>query len=226
MTATRKRTGGSPARTVNLWPRRLITGLALLAVVALVAVGVHRLAGVLGGTAPGHSGDTAAAQSGRSEEDPQSGPGLNDATSGAAGLSSVIIDACTANDFAAQIQAPAAISVGKGASVSMTLTSRSLPDCSMTQDRMALRVVSGDQVIFDGSGCPPPDSESGTGTLLFATGFQWSGTLTWDGRVHDGCRAIDTDGDGQPDVAGAGIYRLQVLIDGSRIGDPAIVEVR
>jgi len=226
MTGTRKTTAGRPARTVNLWPRRIITGLALLAVVALVVVGVVRLVGVLGGTASGSGGD-AAAQSGQSGEDAQSGPGLNDATSGAAGLSSVIINACSADDLTVEAQAPAAVAVGDGASLSVTLTSTSLPDCSLTRDQLALRVVSGDQVIYDGSACPASDGESGSDTpLLFATGLQWSGTLTWDGRLHDGCTAVDTDGDGRADVAGAGTYRLQVLLDGSRIGDQSVFEVQ
>ncbi|MCI1662822.1 MAG: hypothetical protein LKI27_08005 [Actinomyces sp.] len=229
MTATRR-------RTANLWPRRILTGLALVAAVALLVLGAVRLVGALGNAVSGGGGDDATSESGQSGDDAQSGPGLADRMSGGtSGLQSVVIDPCSAQDLTVQIGVSGPVAVGAGATVQVTLTGASAADCSMTTGQLALRVLSGDQVIADGSACQATDGQSGEGAdaatgsgtpLLFATGDSWSGTLTWDGGVHDGCGALDADGDGAGDIADAGTYRAQVLLDGQRIGDEAVFEVR
>ncbi len=223
MTAGRK-------KTVNLWPRRIITGLGLLAVLALLVGGILALVGVVRGALSEDGPDAAAgAQSGQPDQsDTQSGPGLNDPTSGGeGGLSAVVIAACTADDLSVAPDVPSAVPAGEGLSVAFTLTSVSAKDCSLSTGRLALRVVSGDQVVSDPSTCVAADQSGADGTeLLFATGFHWSGTLTWDGRAHQGCDGVDTDGDGQADVAGAGTYRAQILVDGRRVGDERVFEVQ
>ena len=222
---------GSGRARVNLWPRRIITGLGLLIVAVVLVWGIIRLVGVVadmrdGTEAP--AGESGAGQSDQSSgaagDDEQSGPGLaNDRTDGSGGLSSVVIEDCSPDDLEAQVTVDDPTPVGDGTTAAVTLTGASPQDCTVPAGALGLRIVSGDQTVFDSSVCD--EAEAVNPELLLYRGEPWSGSVTWDGRVHDGCTPIDSDGDGSANVATAGTYRAQLLLDGAPLGDQAVFTV-
>lgn len=223
--APRKGTRGP----VNLWPRRIITGLALLVVLGLVVAGVVHLVGAVTSSMSDGTGvpQSGAAQSGGVQSGSgHSGGGPSDPTdlSGDDGSTPVRITACTAEDMTAGVSVQGAPTVGSGATVAVSLQGPADRECSTSRGQLTIRVLSGDQTLYDSATCA--DRQSGETPLLFSPGQKWSGTLSWDGRTYDGCTPVDTDGDGEAQVAGAGTYRVRAYLDGDALGSEVVFEVR
>ncbi|MGO3797637.1 MAG: hypothetical protein ACTJGR_11045 [Pauljensenia sp.] len=225
------RGSGHPgARTsANLWPRRIITGVALLAVLGLLVAGLVHLVGAVTSSATAQSGpaQSGAVQSGDTQSgSARPGGGASDPTdlTDDDGSSPVLISVCTAQDLTAALKLQGSPTVGSGATFGITLEGPSDRQCSTTFGQVTIRVVSGDQTLYDSAECD--DRQSGETPLLFTPGQEWSGTLSWDGRTYDGCTPVDTDGDGEAEVAGAGTYRVEAHLDGDTLGEEVVFEVR
>ena len=225
------------ARSVpSLWPRRIVTGVLLLVVLGLLIAGVWHLLGVLtsaeGESEPGGSsgGQSGAAQSGSGA----SGGVSNAGGEGGAtdpldledddGTSAVSISACTAQDLQATVTVGGLPTVGSGATVDLTLEGPTDRQCTTSVGQVGIRILSGDQTLFDSAACT--SGQSGSTPLLLTPGSRWTGSIPWDGRTYDGCSPVDTDGDGQAQVAGAGTYRARAYLDGAALGPEVVFEVR
>lgn len=221
------RTGARPP--VNLWPRRIITGLALLVVLGLLVVGLVHLVGAVSSSASSGSGvaQSGGTQSGSGQSgSAHPGGGASDPTdlTDDDGSSPVQITACTAQDMTVGVEVQGSPTVGSGATFGITLQGPSDQQCSTSFGRVTIRVLSGDQTLYDSADCA--DRQSGESPLLFSPGQEWSGTLSWDGRTYDGCTPVDTDGDGEAQVAGSGTYRVKAFLDGEILGKEVVFEVR
>jgi hypothetical protein len=197
---------------------------ALLAVLGLLVAGLVHLVGAVTSSSTAQSGSV---QSGSTQSgSPHSGGGASDPTdlSDDDGTSPVVISTCTAQDMTATVAVQGTPTVGAGITVGIVLEGPSDRQCSTAFGRVTIRVVSGDQTLYDSAECA--DRQSGETPLLFSPDQEWSGTLSWDGRTYDGCTAVDTDGDGEAQVAGAGTYRVRAYLDGDALGEEVIFEVR
>lgn len=209
---------------MNLWPRRIITGVGLLVVVVALVLGVVRLVGMVGGSGSG-AGAAGAAQSGTAQSgSAQSGEDLTPVVPDTdSNLSHVDIATCTPDHLDAQVAVRGGdVAVGAGATVSVELTDSGHAQCSTDFGRVTLRVVSGDQTVYDSARCADRDTSSTP--LLFAPGDSWKGTLSWDGGVFDGCTALKSGGARR--VADAGTYRVQVDLDGKVLAPEVVFQVQ
>lgn len=149
--------------------------------------------------------------------------GSVDGSSGETGP--VTIPTCEPDDLGITLGVQgSSVSVGAGATFSVALEDTSDIQCSTAWGQLSVKVLSGDQTIYDSTSCADRDTTSTP--LLLTPGASWSGTLSWSGDVYDGCTALDVNGDGKTDVAAAGTYRVQVLLNGQRLGDEQVFEVR
>lgn len=156
----------------------------------------------------------------------QSSVGSDGSVDGSAGaMGPVRIPACEPGDLGVTVAVKGApVSVGAGATFDVALENTSNIQCSTAWGQMSVKVVSGDQTVYDSTTCAKRDTTATP--LLLSPATTWKGTLEWSGDVYDGCVALDTDGDGKANVAGAGTYRVQVLLNGQRLGPEQVFEVR
>ncbi|WP_165217402.1 hypothetical protein [Schaalia sp. ZJ1691] len=247
--AYRQRRGQSSSRTtgrpssqgpVNLWPRRIITGTALLLIIAVVVWAVVALVGRLtaGAGNAQESQRQAAAQSGMqsgAQSASQSGAssGHSAASDGyvvaqgqeatADGLlnpdDSVDIPQCTQRSLDVSVAATGT-TVGAGEALSVKLLNRSDVSCVAYLGALTVEVHSGDQVVYDSSVCAERDPKATA--LLLAPDKEWQGTVSWDGKVYvNGCDAPA----GGLATAQAGTYWAQLSFDGKTVGSPQWFEV-
>ena len=221
---TSKRTSsGGPRPPVNLWPRRIITGLGLILILALIVWGVVALVRAVIGvftSDPVPQSSTQSVQSGTVDASGYTLKGGQEAT--ADGLltdgTAIEIPVCLDKDIAVTATASEA-SVGSPLYVSVTLENRGSVACSTSLSNYTLQVSTGGHQVYDSARCAA-DDESAKTLLLRPTGT-WSGWLSWDGYVYaDGC----TSPAGGAKAATVGTYKLAIQ-QGSREVGSAVADI-
>ena len=208
---------------MNLWPRRIITGLGLILILALIVWGVVALVRAVIGvftSDPVPQSSTQSVQSGTVDASGYTLKGGQEVT--ADGLltdgTAIEIPVCLDKDIAVTATASDA-SVGSPLYVSVTLENRGSVACSTSLSNYTLQVSTGGHQVYDSARCAA-DDESAKTLLLRPTGT-WSGWLSWDGYVYaDGC----TSPSGGAKAATVGTYKLAVQ-QGSREVGSAVADV-
>ena len=206
---------------MNLWPRRIITGLGLLLLIALLLWGISSVVRAIASSVSGGQAaqsDSQSAQSGAVEASEYALSGGQMAT--ADGLltdgTTIDIPACPERDIAASATAES-IRSGSALPVALTLGNRGNVACSTSLTRLSLRVTTGDQTVYNSASCA--DSQQVSTTLLLRPTASWTGSLTWDGRVYaDGCTAPT----GGASPAPAGTYKLALVMDGREVASTVV----
>ena len=94
--------------------------------------------------------------------------------------------------------------------------------CSFEFGQIDLKILSGDETVYDGSKC---QRDRTSATLLLVPGDTWNGGLSWDGGLYSGCTPRDGNSDGVTDPAPAGTYRVQLMLDGKTVGDERVFTI-
>lgn len=227
------RSGGTPPRKPaggqvppSLWVRRIVTGLGLLVIIALIVWGVAKaVSAVTKSSAPEATSSASAT--------PTPTPTATVTRSGAAALQDgeqatadgivdaegrVRIPACASADLTVRPTISGG-EVGQARNISVAIENRAGVACSFEFGHIDFKISTGDETVYDGSKCQR-DRESAT--LLLIPGDTWNGGLTWDGGLYSGCDAKDRNSDGATDPAPAGTYRLQLLLNGQTVGDERV----
>ena len=220
---TRGRSTRAARPRPNMWPRRIITGSGLLLVVALLVWGLFSLIGLLSAGPSGASED-ARPQSAApvARETVQSGAdtvrlGAGDRVTKDGIVSDndvTTIPGCpdSALSYTADVSQT---SVGAGENVSVTIVNNGNVACRTALGRLAMKVLTGEQTVYDSAACESRDENAKP--LLLIPGEPWTGSIAWDGRVYDsGCTAPDA---GAP-LAAAGTYRAILSV----AGEPVVPE--
>ena len=216
----KKKGGGRPP--VNLWPRRIITGLGLILILALIGWGivaaVRAIAGAFAADPAPQSTPQSAVQSGALDASGYTLKGGQEAT--ADGLltdgTTIDIPACLDRDITATASA-SAISSGSAMPVTLTLENRGSVACSTSLSRFALQISTGDLQVYNSAKCG--EDQQSSATLLLRPGATWSGALRWDGYVYtNGC----TTPAGGASVASAGTYKVAVTMGTREVGSTVV----
>lgn len=216
----KKKGGGRPP--VNLWPRRIITGLGLILILALIGWGivaaVRAIAGAFAADPAPQSTPQSAVQSGALDASGYTLKGGQEAT--ADGLltdgTTIDIPACLDRDITATASA-SAISSGSAMPVTLTLENRGSVACSTSLSRFALQISTGDLQVYNSAKCG--EDQQSSATLLLRPGATWSGALRWDGYVYtNGC----TTPAGGASAASAGTYKVAVTMGTREVGSTVV----
>ena len=216
----KKKGGGRPP--VNLWPRRIITGLGLILILALIVWGivaaVRAIAGAFAADPAPQSTPQSAVQSGALDASGYTLKGGQEAT--ADGLltdgTTIDIPACLDRDITATASA-SAISSGSAMPVTLTLENRGSVACSTSLSRFALQISTGDLQVYNSAKCS--EDQQSSATLLLRPGATWSGALRWDGYVYtNGC----TTPAGGASAASAGTYKVAVTMGTREVGSTVV----
>ena len=216
----KKKGGGRPP--VNLWPRRIITGLGLILILALIVWGivaaVRAIAGAFAADPAPQSTPQSAVQSGALDASGYTLKGGQEAT--ADGLltdgTTIDIPACLDRDITATARA-SAISSGSAMPVTLTLENRGSVACSTSLSRFALQISTGDLQVYNSAKCG--EDQQSSATLLLRPGSTWSGALRWDGYVYtNGC----TTPAGGASAASAGTYKVAVTMGTREVGSTVV----
>lgn len=210
-----RRRAGRPVRRPNLWPRRIITGLGLLAVLSLIVWG---LASALTWALSSADDAQSVVQSG--EVDPNAPRMTADGVVTSA--DSVQIPECTAQMLAIN-STTNSISVGQTLTAALTVSAQPNVACSTAAGMFGLVITSGDQLYYDSRQCEGYDASAQR--LLLSPTASWSGELSWDGRRYKGCTALDGNGDGAADVAEPGTYKVRVMYGEQNTSSEHVIEV-
>ena len=216
----KKKGGGRPP--VNLWPRRIITGLGLILILALIVWGivaaVRAIVGAFAADPAPQSTPQSAVQSGALDASGYTLKGGQEAT--ADGLltdgTTIDIPACLDRDITATARA-SAISSGSAMPVTLTLENRGSVACSTSLSRFALQISTGDLQVYNSAKCG--EDQQSSATLLLRPGTTWSGALRWDGYVYtNGC----TTPAGGASAASAGTYKVAVTMGTREVGSTVV----
>ena len=216
----KKKGGGRPP--VNLWPRRIITGLGLILILALIVWGivaaVRAIAGAFAADPAPQSTPQSAVQSGALDASGYTLKGGQEAT--ADGLltdgTTIDIPACLDRDITATASA-SVISSGSAMPVTLTLENRGSVACSTSLSRFALQISTGDLQVYNSAKCG--EDQQSSATLLLRPGATWSGALRWDGYVYtNGC----TTPAGGASAASAGTYKVAVTMGTREVGSTVV----
>ena len=227
------RLGGTPPRKPaggqvppSLWVRRIVTGLGLLVIIALIVWGIAKAVSAVTKSSAPEATPSASAT-------PSPTPTATVTRSGTAALQDgeqatadgivdaegrVRIPACASADLTVRPTISGG-EVGQARNISVAIENRAGVACSFEFGHIDFKISSGDETVYDGSKCQR-DRESAT--LLLIPGDTWNGGLTWDGGLYSGCDAKDRNSDGATDPAPAGTYRLQLLLNGQTVGDERV----
>ena len=227
------RSGATPPRKPagghvppSLWVRRIVTGLGLLVIIALIVWGIAKAVSAVTKSSAPEATPSASAT-------PTPTPTATVTRSGTAALQDG--EQATADgivDAEGRVRVPACASadltvrptisggeVGQARNISVAIENRAGVACSFEFGHIDFKISTGDETVYDGSKCQR-DRESAT--LLLIPGDTWNGGLTWDGGLYSGCDAKDRNSDGATDPAPAGTYRLQLLLNGQTVGDERV----
>ena len=216
----KKKGGGRPP--VNLWPRRIITGLGLILILALIVWGivaaVRAIVGAFSADSAPQSTPQSVVQSGALDASGYTLKGGQEAT--ADGLltdgTTIDIPACLDRDITATARA-SAISSGSAMPVTLTLENRGSVACSTSLSRFALQISTGDLQVYNSAKCG--EDQQSSATLLLRPGSTWSGALRWDGYVYtNGC----TTPAGGASAASAGTYKVAVTMGTREVGSTVV----
>ncbi len=223
-TSPRKPAGGQVPP--SLWVRRIVTGLGLLVIIALIVWGVAKAVSAVTKSSAPEATPSASAT-------PTPTPTATVTRSGTAALQDgeqatadgivdaegrVRIPACASADLTVRPTISGG-EVGQARNISVAIENRAGVACSFEFGHIDFKISTGDETVYDGSKCQR-DRESAT--LLLIPGDTWNGGLTWDGGLYSGCDAKDRNSDGATDPAPAGTYRLQLLLNGQTVGDERV----
>ena len=223
-TSPRKPAGGQVPP--SLWGRRIVTGLGLLVIIALIVWGVAKAVSAVTKSSAPEATPSASAT-------PTPTPTATVTRSGTAALQDgeqatadgivdaegrVRIPACASADLTVRPTISGG-EVGQARNISVAIENRAGVACSFEFGHIDFKISTGDETVYDGSKCQR-DRESAT--LLLIPGDTWNGGLTWDGGLYSGCDAKDRNSDGATDPAPAGTYRLQLLLNGQTVGDERV----
>lgn len=227
------RSGGIPPRKPaggqvppSLWVRRIVTGLGLLLIIALLVWGIAKAVSAVTKSSTPEAAPSASAT-------PTPTPTATVTRSGTAALQDgeqatadgivdaegrVRIPACASADLTVRPTISGG-EVGQAQNISVAIENRAGVACSFEFGHIDFKISTGDETVYDGSKCQR-DRESAT--LLLVPGDTWNGGLTWDGGLYSRCDAKDRNSDGATDPAPAGTYRLQLLLNGQTVGDERV----
>lgn len=223
-TSPRKPAGGQVPP--SLWVRRIVTGLGLLLIIALLVWGIAKAVSAVTKSSTPEAAPSASAT-------PTPTPTATVTRSGTAALQDgeqatadgivdaegrVRIPACASADLTVRPTISGG-EVGQAQNISVAIENRAGVACSFEFGHIDFKISTGDETVYDGSKCQR-DRESAT--LLLVPGDTWNGGLTWDGGLYSGCDAKDRNSDGATDPAPAGTYRLQLLLNGQTVGDERV----
>ena len=223
-TSPRKPAGGQVPP--SLWVRRIVTGLGLLVIIALIVWGIAKAVSAVTKSSAPEATPSASAT-------PTPTPTATVTRSGTAALQDgeqatadgivdaegrVRIPACASADLTVRPTISGG-EVGQAQNISVAIENRAGVACSFEFGHIDFKISTGDETVYDGSKCQR-DRESAT--LLLIPGDTWNGGLTWDGGLYSGCDAKDRNSDGATDPAPAGTYRLQLLLNGQTVGDERV----
>ena len=223
-TPPRKPAGGQVPP--SLWVRRIVTGLGLLLIIALLVWGIAKAVSAVTKSSAPEATPSASAT-------PTPTPTATVTRSGTAALQDgeqatadgivdaegrVRIPACASADLTVRPTISGG-EVGQAQNISVAIENRAGVACSFEFGHIDFKISTGDETVYDGSKCQR-DRESAT--LLLVPGDTWNGGLTWDGGLYSGCDAKDRNSDGATDPAPAGTYRLQLVLNGQTVGDERV----
>ncbi len=114
--------------------------------------------------------------------------------------------------------------VGNGVDIPYTVTNVGQTACQIPAGRFTFTVVSGNDTYLDTAMCTDRDPDERP--LLLAAKSEWSSSFNWNGGIHNGCSAVDADGDGRTDSVEPGTYIANVAINGASSGAQAVVTVQ
>lgn len=238
-TRTRSVTGGAKAgrrgESVNLWPRRIITGSGLLLIIAVLMWGVVTAIGALFAPTRSHNtpmsqsqpqSQAQSAQSGsvlaasRTSSEYQLKPGEKETKDGILGVDdAVTVPKCS--DSRLSISATGVqTTVGAGENLEVSIRNRGGVACVLTPERIGLQVLTGEEQVFHSAQCE--DVNVLEHALLLNANTTWEGTMRWDGKVYSsGCTQVgDNSGNAQE-----GTYRAQIFLDGQSVGREIIFTI-
>lgn len=210
----------------SLWVRRIVTGLGLLLIIALLVWGIAKAVSAVTKSSTPEATPSASAT-------PTPTPTATVTRSGTAALQDgeqatadgivdaegrVRIPACASADLTVRPTISGG-EVGQAQNISVAIENRAGVACSFEFGHIDFKISTGDETVYDGSKCQR-DRESAT--LLLVPGDTWNGGLTWDGGLYSGCDAKDRNSDGATDPAPAGTYRLQLVLNGQTVGDERV----
>ena len=223
-TSPRKPAGGQVPP--SLWVRRIVTGLGLLLIIALLVWGIAKAVSAVTKSSTPEATPSASAT-------PTPTPTATVTRSGTAALQDgeqatadgivdaegrVRIPACASADLTVRPTISGG-EVGQAQNISVAIENRAGVACSFEFGHIDFKISTGDETVYDGSKCQR-DRESAT--LRVVPGDTWKGGLTWDGGLYSGGDAKDRNSDGATDPAPAGTYRLQLVLNGQTGGDERV----
>ena len=216
-----KKSSGGGRPPVNLWPRRIITGLGLILILALIVwgivAGIRAIVGAVSAD-PTPQSSPQSVQSGAVDASGYTLKGGQEAT--ADGLltdgTTIDIPACLDRDITATAKA-STTSSGSAMPVTLTLENRGSVACSTSLSRFGLQISTGDLQVYNSAKCG--EEQQSSTTLLLRPGATWTGALRWDGYVYtNGC----TTPAGGASAASAGTYKVAVTMGTREVGSTVV----
>lgn len=133
----------------------------------------------------------------------------------------ITVPPCFPSDVTISLE-PQTVGVGAGVKLPLVVKNTGPMACLFAADQLHTVVTSGEDVYFNSGAC----NDKGDSTpLLLSPSRQWTGSTSWNGRVYQECTPIDSDGDGQANVADAGTYTVRVSIGNTDAGASTVLIV-
>lgn len=126
----------------------------------------------------------------------------------------ITVPSCLASDVTISLE-PQTVAVGAGATLPVVVTNTGPMACVFAADQLHTIVKSGEDVYYNSGACETTEDST---PLLLSPSRQWTGSTTWDGRIYQECTPVDSDGDGQTNVADAGTYTVRVSVGSADTG--------
>lgn len=216
-----KKSSGGGRPPVNLWPRRIITGLGLILILALLVWGIVAMVRAIIGAVsadPTPQSSPQSVQSGAVDASGYTLKGGQEATADGLLTDGTTIDIPTCLDRDITVTAKASTtSSGSAIPVTLTLENRGSVACSTSLSRFGLQISTGDLQVYNSAKCG--EEQQSSTTLLLRPGATWTGALRWDGYVYtNGC----TTPAGGASAASAGTYKVAVTMGTREVGSTVV----